>query len=247
MAPPSLLGNRLRGGDELEGVLYPAPDLPLDPPYVEVEVLLEARAAIDQLPHLLLELLLVVGVRPDQVLLVEVRDLPVLDLQDGVDHVQDLELLHPDLVELLHLLQLGLEGVDVRVHRVVDLHHAQGVDGVLLEADLGAYAAEDVGHVEVHEDVEHLGDHLVDLVPGHDDVTGLRVGGHQGEEEDGVEGVPVLIPEGLDDGLVGLPVEDCRQLINGVVGGVPLGRGVVSRAGEYAHGYDGDARAHRGP
>jgi len=79
---------------------------------------------VDYLLDLLLELIGAVRVGLYEVVLVDLGDLAPFELQDVLQLVQHLQLLLSYLGQLLHLLQVGFEGLDVGVHRVVDLDHA---------------------------------------------------------------------------------------------------------------------------
>ena len=230
----ALRGDEPDGVHELDGLVDPLVDLVLDAADVEAVVLIEPGAAVDYLLHLLLELLGVVGVGLDEVVLVDLGHLFAFELEDVLQPVQHLQFLFTDLGELLHLLQVALEGLHVGVDGVVDLDHAEGVDSVIGETHLCAYAAHEVSHVEVHEDVDHLHDHLIDLVACADDVARLAVRRHQRQEHDRVERVPVDLPEAVGDERVLLTVDEEAELVDGVERRVSLGGRVVAWARQYA-------------
>ena len=118
------------------------------------------------------------------------------------------------------------------------------MDYVIAEANLCAYAAHEVSHVEVHEDVDHLHDHLIDLVPSRDDVPRLAVRRHEGQEHDAVEGIPVDLAEAVHYNLILHPVQEEGHLLDAIEGAVALGWGVVPGARQYAEAYDGDPASH---
>ena len=189
--------NQLYRVDELDYLVDPLVDLVLDAPDVQVLVLVVPGAAVDQLFRLFLKVLGVICIGLDEVVLVDLAYLVLLQDQDVLELVQHVKLLLPDLCQLLHLLQVALESLDVGVNGVVDLDHAQCVDSIIGETDLGPDAAHEVRHIEIHEDVDHLHDHLVDLVPGGHYVARLAVCGHQRQEHHCVEGVPVDLSQAL--------------------------------------------------